>query len=207
MMAETVPQPEHGADTFATQQGFTTAVDRVMPSLRAYARRLTRDATDAEDLLQDTLIRAWNARFRFESGTNLKAWLNRIARNSFLSGRRHSWRSVAWDRSITAQSVSAPASQEHGLNQRDLERAVRCLPQAQREAFMLMSRSELSLEEAAVEIGIKLGTMKSRLSRARHAIMRHLEGGALQEPKFPTPSNSCDTPYGRWRRLGNRVIG
>ena len=106
--------------------GFARAMRLVMPSLRGYARRLARD--DGEDLVQDTLMRAWNSRSGFEPGSNFRAWLFRIARNSFLSGVRRSARNVQWDPEVHDRLLVSPPAQDELLYLRDLRNALNVLP-------------------------------------------------------------------------------
>ena len=203
------------ADPFVSPRGFTHAVRRVMPNLRMYARRLTRNEADTDDLVQDTLARAWAARARFEIGTNLKAWLMRIARNSFLSGKRKDRRSVSWDPSIAERLLIAPATQDEGIFSNELDEAVLSLSTGQRAAFELVTRDGLTFEEAADRLGVPLGTVKSRVSRARRVLVDGFENEAPPQVQLPTPPaparEASETgganAYRNWKRSGSRIIG
>lgn len=186
-----------------------------MPNLRMYARRLTRNEADTDDLVQDTLARAWAARERFEIGTNLKAWLMRIARNSFLSRKRKDRRSVSWDPAIAERLLIAPAIQDEGIFSSEFNEAVLSLSTGQREAFELITRDGLTFEEAAVRLGVPLGTVKSRVSRARRVLVDGFETEAHPPVQLPTPppltpnGAKADEPniYRGWKKAGSGIIG
>lgn len=194
--------------------GFARAIRLVMPSLRRYTRRLTRD--DGEDLIQDTLMRAWSARCRFEPGSNFRAWLFRIARNSFLSGVRRSARNVQWNPEVHDRLLVSPAAQDEPLYLRDLRNALDVLPPSQREALLLVARDGLSYADAATQTGQQPGTIKSRVSRARFSLLEHIECGSGHPPpkqvsplpnvieKIPAHPSSI---YARWKNSGSNMIG
>ena len=211
----TLPVAIEQTDPFISQRGFSHAVRRVMPNLRIYARRLTRNEADTDDLVQDTLVRAWAARERFEIGTNLKAWLMRIARNSFLSGKRKDRRSVSWDPTIAERFLIAPAAQDEGIFSNEFNQAVSSLSDGQRVAFELVTRDGLTFEEAADRLGVPLGTVKSRVSRARRVLVDGFETDPPLLVQLPTlPAPACEAPetsdakiYRNWKRSGSRTIG
>lgn len=186
-----------------------------MPNLRMYARRLTRNEADTDDLVQDTLVRAWAARERFESGTNLRAWLMRIARNSFLSRKRKDRRSVSWSPEIAERLLIAPAIQDEGIFSSEFNEAVLSLSTGQREAFELITRDGLTFEEAADRLGVPLGTVKSRVSRARRVLVDGFETEApppIQAPTTPplTPDGAQadkSNIYRGWKKAGSGIIG
>ncbi|HKF59744.1 MAG TPA: sigma-70 family RNA polymerase sigma factor [Dongiaceae bacterium] len=158
--------------------------------LNALARFLARDRTLADDLVQETLLRALHYSEQFERGTNLKAWLTTILRNSYFNEKR----SEARRRRLTQQGVLvqtemrvAPGNQEAHLELRDFERAFITLPQVQRQAIALVGAKGYSYEEAAELAGCAVGTMKSRVSRARMALQSMLaEDEALDDEAVPT---------------------
>ena len=139
----------------------------LLPDLRAFARFLVRDRTAADDLVQDTVVRALGSLAQFQVGTNLKAWLFTILRNLFFEQARRRRREAA------ALSAHAPteemvrADQDDASHIRDLDRMLWRLPPLLREALVLVGAQELSYEEAALICGIPIGTMKARVSRAR----------------------------------------
>ncbi len=146
---------------------FKEQILALLPSLRAFARSLCGDRTLADDLVQECLLRAWAARDRFEMGTNLKAWCYTILRNHcydyFRKGRRET---EDVDGALTAR-LSVKADQIDKLALQDLSRHLMELPDNQREALFLIGASGFSYEEAATICGCAVGTIKSRVNRAR----------------------------------------
>lgn len=197
-------------ETIASSECFGTAVRSVMPSLRGYTKRLARD--EGDDLVQETLLRAWHARARFTPGTNFKAWLFRIARNWFLSNLRRSRRNVEWNPDLHDRLLVAGATQDDALYSRDLDRALAALPPGQREALLLVTREGLSYEEAARRAGQELGTLKSRVARARVALAAHFSDTRVRPAAdLPMQRELSENPetdvYSRWKASGSRTIG
>jgi RNA polymerase sigma-70 factor (ECF subfamily) len=153
-----------------------------MPHLRGIARLLARDRALAEDLVQETMLRAISHADQFQPGTNLKAWLTTILRNSYFNEKRSQRRLAEYSSSTAGGSNAARGQQEHRLQMRDLKRAVVKLPAAQREALALVGASGYSYEEAAKMTGCAIGTMKSRVSRARFELQSMLDGGSAALP-------------------------
>jgi RNA polymerase sigma-70 factor, ECF subfamily len=146
-----------------------------IPSLRAFAMALTNDVSRADDLVQETILRAWQNQDRFEPGSNLGAWLFTILRNLFYSHLRRMKREVAdSDGSYAAQLRTAP-DQEGSVIVKDMWRALGELPPDQREALLLMGAEGMSYDEAARICGVAVGTIKSRVNRARRRLAEHLE--------------------------------
>lgn len=138
-----------------------------VPSLRAFALSLTSNPARSDDLVQDTLLKGWQHRARFQPGTNLNAWLFTILRNIFYSDHRKRVREVEdQDGSYAARLATAP-HQGDRLDVEDLQSALAKLPADQREALVLVGAEGVSYEEAAAIMGCKVGTVKSRVSRAR----------------------------------------
>ncbi|MGE0744660.1 MAG: sigma-70 family RNA polymerase sigma factor [Rhodospirillales bacterium] len=154
----------------------------LIPALRAFSRALCNDPTRADDLAQETLLKAWGARESFTVGTNLKAWLFTIARNTYYSDHRRRGREVEDPDGIRAASLPAAPEQFTEIQKRDLRRALARLPAEQREAIMLVGAGGCSYEEAASICGCAVGTIKSRVSRARRAIMIYMEGEEAGAP-------------------------
>lgn len=142
--------------------------------LRRYAMSLTHDPIEADDLVQMTLLKAWESRDRFEPGSNLVAWLFTILRNGHINGRRKYWREVADPDGAHAGTLSEPAAQEHTIDLRDLQQALDRLDAAHREALTLIAVEGLTYEAAAAIIGCPPGTVKSRVSRARDRLSQEL---------------------------------
>jgi RNA polymerase sigma-70 factor (ECF subfamily) len=151
-------------------QAFTEGVLASVPSLRTFAISLTRATDRAEDLVQETVLRAISKQQQFEPGTSLQGWLFTILRNQFLSDHRKAVREVEdVDGSYAATMISIP-DQEDRIMIQDLEAALGKLPQGQREAIMLVGADGLSYEEAAQALGCAVGTVKSRVNRARNCL-------------------------------------
>lgn len=138
-----------------------------LPAMRAFAISLTRNTALADDMVQDTLIKAWTNIDKFEVGTNMRAWLFTILRNTYYSSRRKTKREVAdVDGTITQNLAEKPAHDGH-MQLNDFRKALNQLSDEQREALLLVGASGFSYEEAANMCGVAVGTVKSRINRAR----------------------------------------
>lgn len=138
-----------------------------LPAMRAFAVSLTRNASLADDMVQDALVKAWSNLDKFQPGTNMRAWLFTILRNTYYSNRRKAKREVAdADGSITA-GLSRKPDHDGRLNLMDFETAFAKLPEEQREALVLVGASGFAYEEAAETCGVAVGTIKSRVNRGR----------------------------------------
>ena len=165
-----------GAVTEASEDGEVARLRRelasLLPDLRAFARFLARDPVAADDLVQDTVVRALAALGQFRPGTNLKAWLFTIERNAFYEqGRRRRREARLLDGRTEAEGSEAP-QQIRRAEVSDLQRLLFLLPPLLREALVLVGAQEMSHEEAAAICGVPIGTMKARVSRARTALSR-----------------------------------
>ena len=153
---------------------FRQGLIEVLPGLRAFAMSLIPNATRADDLVQETLLKAWAKQEQFVPGTNLKAWLCTILRNQFYTEIRKRKREVEdADEAMAAQMV-APAAQEHGSDLRTVWQHIGRLPALQREALLLVGAQGLTYEAAAEVMGCEVGTAKSRVSRARALLAEKL---------------------------------
>ncbi len=153
---------------------------KLIPHLRAFAFSIAR-ASEAEDLAQDTMMRAWRARASYEPGTNLKAWTFTILRNQHTSQARRSWRSQPLDPEIAENTLVAnddPLASEELL---DVRSAMLQLPFEQRQALALVGAAGLSYKETAEICGCAEGTVKSRVSRARTELHAILESRKCQQ--------------------------
>lgn len=148
-----------------------------LPMLRAFARSLSGNRDRADDLVQETVVRALSNRDKFQEGTNLHAWLVTILRNQFYSEGRKRRREVEDADGLHAARLSDVAAQPGHLELEDFLRALRLLPDEQREALILIGASGFSYEEAADICGVKVGTVKSRVSRARTRLEEIMQGG------------------------------
>ena len=146
------------------------AVTARNPSLRAFAWSLSRNGADADDLVQETLTKAWTYRDRFEPGTNLRAWLFTILRNSWYSSVAKRSREVADEDGHHAARMTAEGNQEWSVELGALKLALDDLPPEHREAIVMVGAAGLSYEEAAEIAGCALGTIKSRVNRARNRL-------------------------------------
>ena len=138
-----------------------------LPSLRAFAVSLTGKHDKADDLVQDTVMKAWAKQSSFEMGTNIKAWLFTILRNEFYSQMRKRGREVQDSDGVFTERLSVHPSQYGSMDLEDFKAALSKLPDDQREAIILIGASGFSYEEAAAICDCAVGTMKSRVSRAR----------------------------------------
>ena len=138
-----------------------------IPPLRAFAISLTGKVDRADDLVQETLMKAWANRASFEPGTKLKAWLFTILRNEFYTVFRKRKREVEDADGIIAANVGVHPAQHSHMDLSDMRVALGFLPVDQREALLLVSASDMSYEEAAAICGVAVGTIKSRVNRAR----------------------------------------
>ncbi len=128
--------------------GFAADLTAVLPDLRRYALSLTRNATESDDLVQYTLLKAWEHRTSFSPGTRLKAWLFTILRTGHLNGRMKYRREVPDPEGTYAAGLASLADQEHRLDVRDVQAALDRLEPAQREALLLVAIEDLSYEAA-----------------------------------------------------------
>jgi RNA polymerase sigma-70 factor (ECF subfamily) len=152
----------------------------LVPQMHTFARSLTRDGTRADDLVQEALARALANIDRFRPGTNLKAWLFTIVRNEHYSQlRRRKFEAHGVD-TDSLPEPSVPPDHDGDLEVRDLNRALATLSPGQRTALILVSASGFSYEEAAKICGCAVGTIKSRVARARDTLMAILDGRTPQ---------------------------
>jgi RNA polymerase sigma-70 factor (ECF subfamily) len=147
--------------------GFRDDLLALIPKLRDFARTLCRDPELADDLAQDALEKALSRADSFTMGTNMKAWVFLIVRNLFYSHRRRSWRSVHMDPGVIERTLVVSTSPTAGLELDELKRALSQLPDVEREVLILIGGAGLTYGEAASVTGVPLGTLKSRVSRAR----------------------------------------
>lgn len=139
----------------------------LVPRLRRFARLRTGNAAEADDMVQATLMRAWEHRSQFKAGTNLVAWLFTILRNTHLNHSKRRRREVEDVDGAIAGTLASPPNQEHRVALFALQAALDALPAEQRETLLLVTVDGLQHEEAAAVLGCQVGTIKSRVSRAR----------------------------------------
>jgi RNA polymerase sigma-70 factor (ECF subfamily) len=156
-----------------------------LPSLRAFALSLTGNGDRADDLVQDTIVRAWGNLHRFQDGTNLQAWLFTILRNHFYSEHRKRQREVEDVDGLYAASLISIPDQNARLDLQDFQRALMQLPLDQREALLLVGASGFSYEQAAEICGCAVGTIKSRVNRARNRLAELMHFTDMEEDLGP----------------------
>ncbi|WP_425038147.1 RNA polymerase sigma factor [Primorskyibacter sp. S187A] len=157
-------------------------VDHLGP-MRAFAMSLTRNAALADDMVQDALVKAWTKIDTFERGTNMRAWLFTIVRNTYYSHHRKARREVADVDGVLAETLAQKPDHDGRLQLRDFQVAFAELPDEQREALTLVGAAGFSYEEAADTCGVAVGTIKSRVNRgrARLAELMHIEDDDVME--------------------------
>ncbi len=158
---------------------FKRQLTAVVPHLRAFARGLCGRPDLADDLVQETLLKAWAAQDRFEPGTSMRAWTFVILRNAYLTDMRRNRFRGEYDEGVAERILTAPAGQEEPIHLSDLHRALLTLPAERREALLLVGAGGFSYEEAAAICGCAVGTIKSRVGRARAALTEMLASGAI----------------------------
>jgi RNA polymerase sigma-70 factor (ECF subfamily) len=152
---------------------FNRALEAEIPRLRRYARALTRDTTAADDLVQECMVRGVAKQHLWMEGTDLRAWLFTIMHNQYVNTvRRGAREGVAVSVRDTEPSLQLAASQDKGLELRDLDRAMAKLPEEQRSVILLVGLEGMCYETVAEMMGIPVGTVRSRLSRGREALRR-----------------------------------
>jgi RNA polymerase sigma-70 factor (ECF subfamily) len=171
------------------------SVVALIPALRAFAWSLSHNSSDADDLVQDALIKAWTHRDKFEPGTNLRAWLFTILRNTYYTAVVRRRREVRDETGKYAATLSTGPTQEWTMAMRAMQAALAQLPAEHREALILVGAAGLSYEEAAEVCGCALGTVKSRVNRARARLLKIMEAEepsdtfaqAMMSPQASTP--------------------
>jgi RNA polymerase sigma-70 factor, ECF subfamily len=177
-----MPEPEAGLEYEGRRTDYDTAtaswrddVVALIPALRAFAWSLSHNSADADDLVQDTLIKAWTHRAKFEPGTNLRAWLFTILRNTYYTAVVRRRREVSDENGKHAATLSAAPTQDWSVAMRSLQAALQRLPDEHREALILVGAVGLTYEEAAEICGCALGTIKSRVNRARARLLKIMD--------------------------------
>jgi RNA polymerase sigma-70 factor (ECF subfamily) len=172
LIKSTTSKPLEVSDAAEFEAGLTA----LMPFLRLFAQSLSGKRELAEDLAQAALTHAWRSRGSFRAGTNLKAWLFTILRNEFYSHQRRAWRQIPWDTELVENIPVPPGEQQWAVELSDTACAMYGLPDVQREALILVGVGGLSYEDAAALSKRAVGTMKSRVGRARKSLKKILEG-------------------------------
>lgn len=199
--------PLSGAVTRLDDAAFKAELAAVVPHLRAYGRSLTGDIDRADDLVQDTMLKAWASRDRFAAGTSMKAWTFVILRNVFLSQMRRQKFHGDYDELTAERLLVAAPLQEEATHVADIQRALLELSADQREALILVGAGGMSYEEAAGICNVAVGTMKSRVSRARAALEAIIASGRLATPRadMPPPAEAMTAIMDRVEKLVGRA--
>ena len=163
------------------EEKFRDDLTALIPHLRAFSRSLCGNATLADDVAQDALLKAWKARDKFKPGSNLKAWTFTILRNQFYSIKRRSWRATSLEPEVAEQTIVANTDPEQSVHLNELRRGLDMLKDDQREALILVGASGLSYEEAAEICDCAVGTIKSRVSRARKSLETIMNSGRFDD--------------------------
>lgn len=165
--------------TAAEKADFKGQLTDVVPHLRAFARGLCGRPDVADDLVQETMLKAWAAQDRFQLGTSMRAWTFVILRNAYLTDMRRNRFRGEYDEGVAERILTAPAGQEEPIHLSDMHRALLTLPPERREALLLVGAGGFSYEEAASICGCAVGTIKSRVGRARATLTSMLEHGDI----------------------------
>jgi RNA polymerase sigma-70 factor, ECF subfamily len=169
---------------------FKTELASLIPHLRAFGRSLCGNPDLADDLVQETMLKAWNARGQYQPGTSMKSWAFVILRNSFLSQMRRNKFHGEYDELTAERVLVHKDEQSDHLHLGDLQRALLQLPLQQREALILIGAGGMTYEEAAAICDCAVGTMKSRVSRARTALEDIINSGQLDKSRSQSPAPS-----------------
>jgi RNA polymerase sigma-70 factor (ECF subfamily) len=162
---------------------FQTLLEAQVPRLRRYARALTRNRDRADDLVQDTLVRAISKQQLWQEGTNLRAWLFTLMHNQFVNDLRRSQReSGNIDLADIPSSLTAVSDPTASVQLKELEIALGRLSTEQRETILLAGLENFRYEHIAEIFAVPIGTVRSRLSRGREALRRELEGKEMEAP-------------------------
>ncbi|WP_188311969.1 sigma-70 family RNA polymerase sigma factor [Salinarimonas soli] len=180
----------------AIRDGIVTS----LPSLRAFARSICFDADRADDLVQETLMRAWSSRAQFEPGTRLEAWLFTILRNTYYTSLRRQRREMEDPDGEIAGQMATPAPQNGLVDWIAFTRAFAQLAPSQRELLLLISAEGRSYAEIAEDSGVAVGTVKSRIYRARLRLAE-LMGVTIDDGRAGTRSEATRSQRRDRRRL------
>ena len=161
--------------SLTTRNQWRNDVVAMIPALRAFAWSLCHNGSDADDLVQDTLIKAWANKDKFEPGSNLRAWLFTILRNTYYTNVVRRRREVRDEDGDYARMLKSPPTQDWSVALHALQSGLAQLPDEHREALILVGAAGLSYEEAAEICGCALGTIKSRVNRARARLLKTMD--------------------------------
>lgn len=178
---------------------FRDQIVECLPNLRAFARSIAIDAARADDLVQDTIVKALANVDKFQPGTNVVAWLFTILRNHYYTELRNRRREVEDRDGVHAARLVSLPRQISNLEMSDFQKALATLPDEQREALVLVGGSGFSYEEAAHICGCAVGTIKSRVNRARVRLNEVLDPEAVERL---AGQGDADRPFLRGAKIG-----
>lgn len=186
---------------------FKQALIDVTPHLRAFARSLSGCPDRADDLAQEAMVKAWAARDRYQAGTNFKAWSFTILRNQFYTEARRKRFHGEYSDAVAERVLQTPGDQDDTIDLTDTLRALQTLPDTHREALILAAIGDLSYEEIADLSGIALGTVKSRISRARAMLSHVMETGEMPDFRhnFTLKGAAIDAFFEELGRISNAL--
>ena len=164
---------------------FRSDIIKALPALRTFALSLVGDVSRADDLVQETFVKAWANQARFRPGTNFTAWLFTILRNQFYSELRKNRREVEDVDGTHASQMTSLSDQEDASTLKVVWKQLGTLPAAPRQALLLVGAEGHTYEEAATKLGCQVGTVKSRVSRARSSLLDTL--GVVVAGQTPAP--------------------
>jgi len=188
----------------AADEAFRAELTPVIPHMRAFARTLCGNATEADDLVQEALAKAWKSRASYQPDTSLKSWTFTIIRNQFYSDKRRSWRQTSLDPEMAERTLVAVTNPTGALELDEVRRALALLPDDQREALILVGVAGLAYEEVSAICGCAEGTIKSRVSRARQRLADIMAGGFIAEDEV-RPAAAMDLLLADAQRLATRA--
>ena len=181
-----MPAPEPAGDHRDRRDLLDVAA--LIPIVRRIVAARVPDRAMADDLVQETLLKAWAAQDRFEPGTSMRAWTFVILRNAYLTDMRRNRFRGEYDETTAERILTAPAGQEEPIHLSDMHRALLTLPPERREALLLVGAGGFSYEEAAQICGCAVGTIKSRVGRARAALTTMIEEGTIPDRQIGDPT-------------------
>lgn len=184
-------------------------IEQYIPHLRRYARAIAHNPVAADDLVQESLLRALAKSHLYKPGTNLRAWLFTILHNQHVSDMRRNGRTgISVDPDDAASALATQPNQEAGLIMNAVDRALQMLPDEQRILIELVALDGKSYEDVAKSYGLALGTVKSRISRGRSQMRKAVEGHDSCKVVASRPSREAKRAQPNWRdgRLGSRYL-
>ena len=194
---------ERSGLTAKANDGFAEVLGNHTRSLQSYARRLAGNAADADDLVQETMLRCWSAREKFQPDTNFGAWSRVVMRNTFLSShRRDRFQGYLPDEAFD-RIEGTPGGQDLALELQDVERALESLNPDERDAVMLAAQG-ISCADAAAQLAILISTFKSRLARGRGHLRELINNSDAQPYCAPPPKLRVALKARNW---GGIIIG